>query len=121
MRAARDHADHAHFADARKWRRETAPLARVHPVDVHAQMLTPLIPLVKEEVGDGERPQRISHSLCLDLKALPAVRLRGQDARNLYPDHAVTSTERIGGRWRAASTHLSPSASAKREPLWVPK
>jgi hypothetical protein len=59
--------------------------------------------------------------LCLDLEALPALRLGSEDARKRYLDHAVTSTNRIGRRCRTASTHLSLSRRTKNEALWVPK
>src|SRR5271165_3697750 len=91
------------------------------PVDEHIQIPAPLAPLVKEKVGNGQRPQRLPHRRCLDVEAPPALSLVGKDTRDNYLDHCVTSTDRIGGRCRPASTHTSPSASAKKEPLWVPK
>src|SRR5712691_9507838 len=84
-------------------------------------MRAPLASLVKEKVSNGQCPQRLPHRRCLDVEAPPAASLVGEDARDNYLDHCVTSTDRMGGRYRAASIHVSPSASAKKEPLWVPK
>ena len=100
---------------------ETAPLAMVRPVDVHVEMLHQLASLVEDEIRDGERAQRVPDRLRLDVEALAPLRLRGEHGRNHHLDHGATSTDRIGGRCRAASTHRSPSVSAKSEPLWVPK
>jgi hypothetical protein len=64
--------------------------------------------------------QRLANGLRFDVETRPALRLRGEHARNRYPDHGVTSTDRIGGRCRTPSTQISPSVNAKNEPLWVP-
>ena len=97
------------------------PSSRASLPSTNIQMPTPLAALIKEKVGDRQRPQRIPDRLRLHVEALPAVSLRGEEARDNYLDHCVTSTDRIGGRCRVASTHVPPSASAKKEPLWVPK
>src|ERR1700759_1916198 len=90
-------------------------------IDVHVEMLVHLASLIERQIGHGERVERVSDGRGLDVEARLARRLRREDAGDHYPDHAVTSTDRIGGRCRAASTPLSPSVRAKNEPLWVPK
>jgi hypothetical protein len=118
---AGDHGYDPYLAGARKWTLHTAPLARVDPIDIHVEMAIQLSSLVEEEVREGQCAQRFPDVLRLDVEASPTLRLRREHGWNLYLDHVATSTDRIGGRCRIASTQLSPSVRAKNEPLWVPK
>src|SRR5689334_19170330 len=93
----------------------------VRAVDIHIQVRCQDASLVEDEVRDGQRAQRIANGPRVHVKALAAACLRREHARNRYRDHAATSTDRIGGRCRTASTHVSPLVRAKKEPLWVPK
>src|SRR5437588_4806456 len=100
---------------------KTALLACVSSVDVHVEESAPLAPSIEEEICDRERAQRFAESGRVDVEPCPTIRLRGEDAGQDYLGHSVTSTEKIGGRWRAASTHRPPSVRAKTEPLCVTK
>ena len=102
---------------ARERARQTAAVSRVRSVDVDVDVPPQLPSLVEHEIRDRERAQRLPNGLDLDVEMLSPARLGGQQARNDYPDHRVTSTDRIGGKWRTASTHRSPFVSAKNEPL----
>ena len=118
---AGDHRDHPHVARIRNGALHTSLVAMVGPVDVDVYMPVQLASLIEEQVGDGELAECLADGLRLNVEATPALRLRREHARNSYTDHSVTSTERIGGRCRTPSTHVSPSVRAKNEPLCVPK
>ncbi len=103
------------------WALQPASLPHVRPVEVNVQVAIQRASLVEQQVGNRKSMQRLAHGPRLHVVSLSALRLRGEHARNRYADHCATSTDRIGGRWRTASTHSWPSVSAKNEPLWVPK
>jgi len=96
-------------------------ITMIRRVDVHPEMLDEQASLVEDQVGDRQRAQRVADGFRLDVEAPAPLRLSGEHVRNHYSNHGVTSTERIGGKCLTPSTHLSPSVSAKNEPLWVPK
>src|SRR5262245_55138408 len=88
---------------------EAVARAHVAPVDVDVDEVAQLPGLVEEQVGDGQRAECGAHGRRLDLEGVPAAGLTREQSRqsNRYC-HSPTSTERIAGRWRAASIHSSP-------------
>jgi hypothetical protein len=79
--AARDSGNHPYFFDTVEWRVETLRPPRVFAVDVDVDERAELAALVEEEIGDRQRPQRVSDRRRLELEpALPA-RLFGEQGR----------------------------------------
>ncbi len=94
----------------------------LRPVDVDVHERPQPAVLVEDQVGDRQCLQGLVGGRCVELEASLAARLGGEQRGQQDYDHSAASTERISGRKRAASTHVSPpSAVAKTEPLCVPR
>ena len=70
----------------------------------------------------GRALERLSERRAFDFELPLTAGLLGDERRESDYDHSPTSTDRIGGSWRATSIHSSPSlGETKTEPLCVPK
>jgi hypothetical protein len=65
--------------------------------------------LVEEQVGDRKRPQCLPYRAGIDLEAVAAAGLRREQRGEEDYGDSATSTERIGGRLRAASSQSAPA------------
>jgi hypothetical protein len=103
---------------------ETAP-SNVDAVDVHVDETAELAGLVEDEISHGKLAERLADRPRADLEPFPPTCLGREDRREVNDRHAQTaaaSTERIGGRSRAASIHSPPPCGdAHTEPPCVPK
>src|SRR5439155_16651868 len=97
----------------------------VDAVDVDVDQPAQVAVLVEQEVGDRELAERISDRRRFELEPFLPARLRCEHRGQQNDRHGyapAASTERIGGRSRAASTHSPPPCGeVQTEPFWVPK
>ena len=92
------------------------------PVHVDVHEASQLAALVEEEVGDRQRPERLSDRRRRDLEATAAAGLGREERRQEDYGQEQTSTEKTGGSWLAASSQVSPaSGETKTDPLCVPR
>jgi hypothetical protein len=123
--AARDGADDSHFGVVAKRLFEQTSPSNVDAVDVHVDETAQLAGFVEDEISHGELAERLADGPRADLEPFLPTRLGGEDRREVNDSHAqdsAASTERIGGRSRAASIHSAPPCGdVHTEPPCVPK
>lgn len=110
-RAAGDRSDDADPLRALEARLQAVSLAGVDAVDVDVHERPQGAALVEHQVGDRQGAQRLGQARRVGLEAVPAAGLRREERREQDYGQSTTSTERIGGRWRASSLHV-PSRRA---------
>lgn len=120
--AAGDGGDHPNLLYAVEPRLQARPAACVLAVEVDVDEAAQLAVLVEQEVGDRQCLEHLAEGRAFHLEIPLPAGLVGDERGNSDYDHSPTSTDRIGGSWRATSSHSSPSfGETKTEPLWVPK
>ena len=120
--AAGDRGDHANLLRAFKPCVEAVALAQVFAVHVDVHERAERAALVEEQVRDRKRVQRLRDRGRVGLEPGAAARLCRQERRQQDYGQSATSTERIGGRFRAVSVHVPPSPAPRTqtEPPCVP-
>src|SRR5207237_3139848 len=111
--AAADPRDYADLFDPLQARVEAVALAYVLAVDVDVHERAERAALVEEQARDRKRAQRLRDRGGVGLEPRAAARLCRQEGRQQDYGQSATSTERIGGRFRAASVHVPPSPAAR--------
>ena len=101
---------------------EAVALAHVLAVDVDVHERAERAALVEEQARDRQRAQRPRDRGGIGLEPRAAARLCRQERRQQDYGQSATSTERIGGRFRAVSVQvpLSPAPRTQTEPPCVP-
>jgi len=99
---------------------EAVTLAHVLAVHVDVHERAERAALVEEQARDRKRPQRLRDRGGAGLEPRAAACLCRQERRQQDYGQSATSTERIGGRFRAASAHSPPEERIQTEPLCVP-
>jgi hypothetical protein len=118
--SAGDRGQHPDLLAALEARVEAVALARVHAVDVDVHERPQRAALVEHQVRNGECPERFGDRGRLRLEPAATARLRREERGQQDYGQSPTSTERIGGRFLAASVQVPPCERIHTEPPCVP-
>jgi len=119
-----DRADDADFRLPGQRFVEQTAAAGVDAVDVHVHEPSQLAGLVEQEIGQRKLAKSVTERGRLELEPLLPARLHGEHRGQQDHGHyaGAASTDRIGGRSRAASVHcVPPRRDVQTDPLCVPK